>query len=464
MGLTLELAEFAASLRPEDVPAAVRRKVVLHTLDQLGAELAGSTQPWNAVVREYALAESPDGPSTVVSAERSLRPEWAALANATAGHGFEIDDYHAAALSHPGCVAVPAVLAVAEELGTSGTDAVLALALGFEVIVRIGLAVQPSMIYDRGFHETCAEGVFGAAAAVGKLRGLDRDTLGSALGIAGSHASGTTEYSQTGSEVKRLHAGIGAMGGIRGVSLAMRGFEGPRTILEGKRGFLQAFADTTRPEAIVDGLGQRWDLLDAAIKPYFCCGLIHAPIDALRALIDEEGLTADDVEEIVVGADHLSLVHVGKLGPRPHDMTAAQFSMEFSLGMALAGGGNDFGAYLAAQQDGFANEHVRQVAERVRLELDQEADTAFPKSFLARVRVRRRSGGWIERKAYATGSPDAPMSEEAVRLKFHSIAARVIGVERAAQVDAAVHALLDGGPTRAVTEPLRFAPGEGMDS
>lgn len=455
MGATREYAEFAVGLKFTDLDDALRAKLELHTLDQVGAQVAGATRSWNTVVRGYALDRSRRGSAAVVGANRRLASEWAAFANATAGHGFEVDDYHAAALSHPGCIAVPTVLAVGEELAATGHEAVVALALGFESILRIGLAVQPSMINDRGFHETCAAGVFGAALATGRLHGLDSETLASALGIAGSHASGTTEYSQSGGEVKRLHAGIGAMGGIRGVELARRGFSGPPTILEGRRGFMQAFADTTRPEALTDGLGVRWDMMDAAIKPYANCGLIHAPIDAMKKLVVEEGIGADDILEIVVGCDRLSLNHVGKIGPGPVDTTGAQFSMEYSLAMLLVLGGAGFAEYFDAEQRGFQIPEVNYVAKKVRLELDEEADRLFPEKFFARVTVRRMDGSVLTRTAYALGSPDSPMSDDLVRDKFRRTVGQVRGDGRAAATERAVRELFEGGPVGAVLRGLR---------
>ena len=455
MGVTNDLVDLATTLRREDLPDAVVNKIQLHLLDQLGAELAGSTLPWNKIVRDYAIDQARPGPATVVGAGHQTGTEWAAFANATAGHGFEMDDYHTSALSHPGCVAVPTVLAMAEQTGAAGDEVLVALVLGFETIVRIGLAVQPSMIYDRGFHETCTEGVFGAALAAGRLRGLSSSRLVHALGIAGSHASGTTEYSQSGGEVKRLHAGLGAMGGIRGVELAARGFTGPSAILEGSRGFFRAFADTIDACKLTDGLGTEWELLDCAIKPYCSCGLTHAPIDALVALVREEGLSPDDLEEVVVGCDRLSLVHVGKIGPHPTDMTGAQFSMEFSLAMAVVMEGNDFSDYSAAERAGYRLPDVTTLAERIRLELDNEADGAFPEHFYARVRVRHRDGRWLERTAYATGSPDAPMDGEAVRSKFRRTAEVVVGGERADAVERAVARLAEGAPGADVLAPLR---------
>lgn len=453
--MTGALADFVAGIGITDLPDPVRCKVELHCLDQIGAALAGSTRSWNAIVRQYALDQSPPGPATVVNGPSTATAEWAAFANATAGHGFEMDDYHAGALSHPGCVAVPVALAVGEAVDASGHEVLAAMAAGFETIVRIGLAVQPSMIADRGFHETCTEGVFGAAATAGRLIGLSPAVLRHALGIAGSHASGTTEYAQTGGEVKRLHAGLGAAGGIRAVDLASRGFTGPQGVLEGSRGFFQAFANTVRPDAVDEALGERWELLDCAIKPYCNCGLIHAPIDAMRALLRSENIAATDIKEIVVGCDHLSLVHVGTIGPHPKDMTGAQFSMEFSLAMTVALGGNDFPDYLAAEEAGYDLPAVRAVAERVRLELDAEADAAFPDAFFARVRMTLLDGRVLEQTAYASGSPDAPLSDEAIREKFRRNAGSVVGDERAAAIELAVARLADGAPARSVLATLR---------
>jgi 2-methylcitrate dehydratase PrpD len=453
--ITEQLADFGSGLRFEDVPADVRSKVLLHTLDQIGAAILGSTKEWSSIVRSYALDESPEGSCTVIGADRPLRAEWAALSNGTAGHGMEADDWHQTAIAHPACVAVPTVLAVGEEVEAGGHEALVSLALGFETIVRVGLAAEPSSLYDRGFHETGTLGVFGAAIAAARLRSLPATAYASALGIAGSHASGTTEYSVSGGEIKRLHAGLAAMGGIRAVALAERGFTGPRTILEGPRGFLQAFANTTKPQAIVDGLGERWEVLGTAIKPYFCCALIHAPIAALQTLIARGDLKADDIAKIVVGGDRLAVRHVGRIGPRPADMTGAQFSMEFSLGMTVALGGNDFSHYSSAERDGFVTPEILRVADCVTLVLDEEADAAFPEAFLARVRVHTRDGRILEEVAYAPGSFDNPLDEQTIRLKFRSIAEPLIGTERTRKLEAAVDALADGGQVSAITDNLR---------
>ncbi len=453
---TAALAAFAAELDPAGIPADVREKVLLHTLDQIGAQVIGATQEWNAIIREYALAESPDGEATFVGSARRGRPEWAAMANATAGHGFEIDDYHPEALSHPGCVVVPSVMAALEAEGAA-VEPLTALTIGFEAVIRMGLAAQPSMIYDRGFHESCATGIFGVTAAVARLFGFDSQEAASALGIAGSHASGTTEYTQSGGEVKRLHAGLAAMGGIRAAELVRRGFSGPMTILEGKRGFFQAFTDIAHPERLVDGLGESWELLDTGIKPFPCCSLLHAPIQAVRSMVQEDGLRADEVAGIVLGCDRFSLIHVGGIGPHPTDMTGAQFSAEFTIGMALAAGGADAEHYLAAAAGAFADPEVLAVAERTRLELWEDADEAFPNEFLSRVTVTRADGSTLVRDEYAKGSSRNPMSADEIRAKFRRNTQPVLGEEGAARVERAVDSLAEAGPVADVMRALAAA-------
>ncbi|TYB57400.1 MmgE/PrpD family protein [Nonomuraea sp. PA05] len=453
-GATAGLAGFASGLAFADLPPEVVERITWHLLDAVGAGLAGSAKPWNAVVRRYALRETAPGPCTVYGTGATARPEWAALANATAGHGFEIDDYALPALAHPGCVVVPAVLAVGEELGADGREALAAAAAGFETVVRFGLATTPSLTSDRGFHVTGVHGVFGAAAVACRLRGLDPGTTASAYGLAASQAGGVTEYTRSGGEVKRLHAGLAAMAGIRSATLAGDGFTGPRTAVEGPRGLLRAFAAHARPAALTDGLGERWELHGLALKRYCVCAGIQAPLQALAELRAELP-DPREIEEVVVGVDDATRAHVGAAGADPRDMTEAQFSARHAVAMHLVLGGNGPEHYARLEAAGFDLPEVSALAGRVRLEHDAEAEAAFPARLLARVRVRLRDGREPARLAEAPGSPGAPMPGEEVEAKFLGLAGGVIGDRAARAVRDAVRALADGGPVAAVLEATR---------
>lgn len=428
--ITAKLAEFCHDLRLVQVPSDVVDKVKLHLLDQVGCQLVGTTLPWSRTVEHYAYAYGREGSATVVMRKETLDAEAAALSNAMAGHAFEIDDYHQAP-AHPGCVAVPAAVAVAEERGSTGEELLLGVVLGFEVIVRIAEAAWPEAMTERGFHTSCAQGVFGAAAAAGRLMGLEQQQMLMAIALAGSHASGTMEHSQSGGDVKRYHASLGAAGGIRSARLAALGLTAPPTLLEGKKGFLQAFSPTPRPDQLIDGIGLDWRLMATCIKPYCCCGLIHAKIDALTQIMNEHAMRATDIEEIVVGCDRLSLAVTGVTGPAPNDMTAAQFSTQFSLALRLAFGSNDYHAYQRAMTAGGPDPRLVSIARKVRMEWDEECQNAFPGQYMAKLKVRMHDGKTHEASALSKGSPGNPMSRSEVEDKFISNALVVLSEPRA---------------------------------
>jgi 2-methylcitrate dehydratase PrpD len=233
-GATRQLAEFIATTKYDDLPAEVIEKTKELITDQLAVALAGSMLPWNRKVLEYVQEMNITGNSRVFGSHHRTSLEYAALINGTFGHGFELDDYCTPCGAHVGCVVIPAAVGVSEQLHSSGRDFLAAVAIGAEIILRIGFALTVRGISARGFHSTSVYGPFGAAAASARLLNLDKNAMTHTLGIAGSHCSGTTEYDQTGGDIKRLHAGIAGMAGIRAALLAKRGFTAPPTILEGK--------------------------------------------------------------------------------------------------------------------------------------------------------------------------------------------------------------------------------------
>lgn len=451
------LAQFASEIDFEDLPDAVVEKTRAHVLDSLGSQMIGALRRPSQLIRDYAIAESPKGPSTFVGVNQGGRPEWASLANGTCAHGFESDDVHPAGQIHPGAVTVPTALAVGEEVGASDKELLTAVALGFELSIRIGAAAHAGITHGRGIHPTSAVGPFGAAIVASKLRQLDSTRMTNALGVAGSHSSGTLEYTQTGGEVKRLHAGIANMAGVRAASLAARGLTAPRTILEGKRGFYQAFSDGVELDVLTTDLGKRWLMLDTAIKLYAASGLTHASLRAIHEMIAEDGLVAGEVESVLVGADRQTLWAVGNIGPHPRQMQEAQFSMHFSIALALAKGGNEYEHYVAAEKEGFDDAATRAIAEKVKLELDAQADAAFPEAFFSRVTVTRRNGQRLSRYVPAPGSAQDPLSFTQVREKFRRTSRVALDDGRLARMDAVIAGMPNAASWLDVMSILRAA-------
>jgi 2-methylcitrate dehydratase PrpD len=447
------LADAVSRLGYADLPPDVVEKTKYVVLDQLGCQLACSGLPWNRIVYDYVRELGGAGRSSVVGHGLRTSAESAALVNGTFGHGFEIDDFHIRCLAHPGCVAVPAALAVAEGRGASGRDFIAAAALAAEVILRVGKASGYSSVVERGFHETSVQGPFGAAAGAGKLLGLDREKLLHGLSIAGSHASGTLEYAQTGGDVKRLHAGIAAAAGIRSALLAERGLTGPPTVLEGRRGVFQAFANAYDAGAAVDGLGESYHLLGIGFKAYCCMGLIHSQIDAVRELVDEHRLADADIDEIVLGTSRLGLSHGGSAGPAPQSISEAQFSSHFSIGLTVVKGANDFGAYWEAFENGFRDPRVLDVARRVTLVLDDECDRAFPEHNMCKATIRTRDGRSLETTIPdARGFPGNPLTPGELEQKFIGLATVVLPESRAARLMETILTLEQLEDVRELTE------------
>src|ERR1043166_4325167 len=458
MGPTRELAAFIARTRYDELPPEVLEKSKELILDQLGVALASSILPWNRKVLEYVQDMGISGDSSVIGTRYRTSIEYAALVNGTFGHGFELDDYCTPCGAHVGCVVLPAALAVAEQQGASGLDFLTAFALGAEMVLRIGFAVTVRGIAARGFHSTSVYGPFGAVAAAGKLMHLNAQALTHGIGIAGSHSSGTTEYDQTGGDIKRLHAGIAGMAGVRASLLAKRGFTAPPTILEGKNGILNAFSQSPMVEKLTEALGADFFMLKTRIKPYACCGAIIPEIDALKEILREHPVEANQIKSITVGVENRALSHVGTVGPEPKDITGAQFSSHFSLGLAIVKGNNDFATYFEALNNGFSDRDVLAVAKKVTVRHDEESEAINPSTRLGKVSLETTDGNKYDAKVFhPKGSPENPLSEEELRAKFMGLATMVGSKEKSQRIMEAVDNLEQLDDARQLTELLATA-------
>jgi 2-methylcitrate dehydratase PrpD len=435
VGPTRRLAEFISKARYDDLPGRVIGKAKELILDQIGVALACSTLPWYRKVLEYVQDMGVPGDSPVFGHRYRTSIEYAALVNGTFGHGFELDDYCTPCGAHVGCVVFPAAFAMGEKLRVSGRDFLAAVAIGAETVIRVGFAMTVRGIAARGFHSTSVYGPFGSAAAAAKLLALDAQASNHALGIAGSHSSGTTEYDQTGGDIKRLHAGIAAMAGIRAALLARKGFTAPPTILEGKNGSLRAFSSSPSVEKLTDALGSDFCMLATRIKPYACCGAIIPQIDAVRQILKEHPVGPNEIKSITIGVENRALSHVGTVGPEPKDITGAQFSSHFSIGLTIAKASNDFATYHEAMKNGFSDPEVLRVARKVSVVHDDECEEIYPKTRLGKVSIETQDGQRFSAKVHhPKGSPENPLSTEELHGKFLGLAGMVISNGKAKRV------------------------------
>ena len=299
--IAAQLARFVSAARYEDLPQLAIDSAKDLILDQLACELIGSTVPWVAPAFELVRLTSGVKPeSTVVNHSFRCLAADAAFINATYGQACELDDATYGSAGHIGTATVPVALAVGERERIDGRLFLLSIVVGYEVMYRLMAAVRP---YHRirGFHSQSIGGPFAAAAVAGKILGLDPARMTHALGIAGSHACGPLEYDQSGGEVKRIHAGLAAKGGTQAAILAGYGLTGPPTIIEGKRGFCNVFADKSDVSVITRDLPSRLNIGNAWFKLFPAVGGVQTSISCVTKLVSEHQIQPRDIESIRIG-------------------------------------------------------------------------------------------------------------------------------------------------------------------
>jgi len=287
------VAAWLAGLRPDHLPAGTVEIAQLLLLDVAGLCIAARREPY---VTSTLASVDGDGPCTILGHEGGAGPFDAALVNGTAAHGEDFDNTFEGCPIHWGAVIVPAVLAAAEESRSSGAQVLRGLAVGGELMCRLGLVAQKG-VHAAGFHPTAVLGAVGATAAVAATLELTEAQTVNALGIAGSMASGIIEYLADGSWTKRMHAGWAAQSGIRAALMGRAGFTGPATVFEGTHGLMHGFAPSVAPdfEILHADLGTRWHVERTAFKPYACGTMTQPFVDCairLARRIDADAITA----------------------------------------------------------------------------------------------------------------------------------------------------------------------------
>lgn len=449
------LAYVAAMVARSGLGQDLREDVARRVLDVLGNSLAAADQPAARAVTGVASAWGGSGQATAIASGVRLPAPAAALVNGTLAHSLDFDDTHLPSVLHPSSSVVPAALAVAEATGASGPALLDAAGMGIEVTVRLGMGgydreMGNSVFFDRGQHATSICGAIGSAVGAAMLMDLDEKGIAHAIGIAASMGAGLLEANRTGGTVKRMHCGWAAHSGVVAAELARAGLTGPPTVIEGRFGFLHAFCgDRADVAAVVDGLGERWELPGIFFKPYPCNHFTHAGIDAALRL-RADGVRPEDIAEIELGAPTPVLRTIAEppeAKARPESGYHAAFSGPFTLAAALVGGGG-----LGVGHEDFTDEAARDeqrlaLAAKVRCVADARCDEIFPNQFPAVVRVVLGDGTRREvRVDVNRGGPGNPLSADELAEKFRTNAERRLDEDTAAKVAAAAYALPEGGP------------------
>jgi 2-methylcitrate dehydratase PrpD len=427
--LTAYVAEWAASLPADEIPSNVREVATRHVLDGYGLALSGHAEESHAILRRYLAGSGAGSEAHVLGSARLASAELAALVNGLGMHAMDFDDTQLATdpgsvyglLTHPTAPVLGAASAVAELEGASGEELLVAYVIGVEVACRIADAVNPRH-YQDGFHSTGTIGAFGAAAAAGRLMGLDAGQMRTALGIAAPLGGGYRE--NFGTMSKPLHAGQAAAGGVFAARLAREGFTAAQTILEAPRGFYHAAAGDFEPSRIEGRLGDPFffESPGISIKPYPSGSLSHPGQDAVLELIEEYDIKPDDVTSAIAATN--SATTNALIYPMPQTALEGKFSFPFLLAIAILRrkvGVEEFTDAVVTSPE------VQEMMRRCRHISDPEIDARGFHLMETRIEIELADGRRVTRTAsVATGHPEKPMSRERLEAKFMECATLAI--------------------------------------
>ncbi len=426
------LAQFAATLKWDDVPEAVQCKAEDLWVDWFGSVLAGqSARPVQSIAR-FALSQGPaQGPCEVIGRRSTTSPMMAALANAAASHVAEQDDVHNGSVFHPAAVVFPPTVAVAQSIGASGAQLMAACVAGYEVGIRVGEFLGRS--HYKIFHTTGTAGTLAAAAAVGNLLGLTPAQMQHALGSAGTQAAGLWEFLRTAADSKQLHTAHAASAGLTAAYLAKDGFTGAQDIFTGPQGLAAGMSTDANPAKLTEGLGTRWATAETSFKWHASCRHTHPAADALLQVMQHNGLQPADLAQVTC---HVHQGAIDVLGPvvNPSTVHQSKFSMGTVLGLAARfgfAGLSEFDAHFQAPE-------TVALRDKVVMQLDREVDQAYPQRWIGKVTVTTTDGRTLHgRVDEPKGDPGNTLSRAEITDKALRLA-RYGGAVAAPQAEAAV--------------------------
>jgi len=421
MTLSERLAEYVSEITSRNIPREVTNRCKLHLLDFLGIPVAASSEESSKSVFNAVISLGVRGDCTVIPHGKLFPPQYASLINATYGHSLEFDDAHRSASLHPGTVVIPTILALGEMKDIDGEVAIRAMVAGYDVMCKIGMAINPPEHYARGFHGTATCGVFGATAAGAVIEGLGEDEILNAFGVNISMASGSLQFLENGAWNKRLHPGLAAHNAIASLQLAKNGFIGASKPIEGRFGLLSSYTHNPQPEQVISGLGERYEIMFTGIKPYPCCRYTHPAVD-LALQFRQEGIEIEDIKRVeveMIRAGYILVGHPLEKKQEPKNVVEAQFSLPFTVAVALSRGRltlEDFDIKT------LENPEIKKLMQKIYVVHNPEFDKKFPQKWPYLMRIKTKNGRTLEaRRDYPRGEPEEPLTFSEVAEKFRSL-------------------------------------------
>jgi 2-methylcitrate dehydratase PrpD len=412
-----EIAIKTKSISFHQVPRDVIEEAKYHLLDSLGIILAASAQKESQNILNVARIMSAKEESWCAGSDKKFSAHISSLVNGTLLHSLEYDDTHTESIIHASSVVVPVGLAVGEACKSSGKDVLTSLILGWESLIRFGLAA-PNAFQKNGFHTTSVCGPFSAVLITAFLKNLSIEKIVAALGNAGSFSSGIFEYAKDGAPIKQTHPGWAAHNGIIAAIMAEQSIRGPYTVFEGEYGFYSTFARSNygRLEDVWNSFGEKWLTTELSYKPYPSCHFNHAFIDCVKELLNE-GLNYQDVDKIICKtAKEIVPIVMEPLQKKRQPQTG--YEAKFSLPYAIASILIDREISIQTFTDQMVvRPEITEFMKKVDYEIKLESN--FPESFSGEVDVFLKSGEKLTKELkYNRGGPRNPLTKEDIIDKF----------------------------------------------
>ncbi|MTI56608.1 MmgE/PrpD family protein [Geosporobacter ferrireducens] len=415
MTICEDFARFIYQTKYEDLQEDVISVAKERILDTVGALIAGySNWDYSKVFIESSRFIDCGDYKAIGSEKNEFSMARVAMINSTFAHSVELDDGHKNAGCHAGAVVVPTALAIAQKLGISGKDLILAVVLGYEITYRVAVSVNPAQI-GKGFHPSSNCGVFGAVAVAAKLMSLSEAQIANALGQASMLASGTMEATISGQSAKCVQVGYAAYSGIQASILAKAGLEGCITALEGKFGLFNLQSEKVDVENVCKDLGTRYLIADTYNKMYPTCRHAQPGIEAVIELIKEHQFQPDEVSLIKIGTHEVAYNLTGII-QAPKDSGEAKFSLAYGAAVAMTE--HAFGV-THLMPEFYNNNKIIDLAKKVECEIDETIQSVFPKKRGAKVKIFMTDGSVFEKTLFdLKGSPNNPVGWQELEEKF----------------------------------------------
>jgi 2-methylcitrate dehydratase PrpD len=425
------LSAYIAAAPRRPLPSEVLEKTKHHVLDTIAAMISGSRLLPGKKALSYVRTLGGAKEACVVGSRILTSAIDAALANGMAAHADETDDSHAPSLTHPGCGIVPAALAMAEREASGGTAFLRAVALGYDIGCRLTQSLDAYQFREDG-HSTHSFGpMFGAAAAAGALAGLNERQTRYLLSYTAQQASGISCWMRDEEHIEKAFdfGGMPARNGVVAATMVAHGFSGVEDVFSGERSFFVAYGRSPRPDELVRGLGEDYEILRTNIKRWSVGSPIQAPLDSLAQLINEAHLKADQVEKLVIRVAHQG-------ANTTDDRNMPDICMQHMCAVMLLDGTVTFES--SHDEKRMRERQVLEIRKRIELRGDDALTRAMP-SRQGIVEMRLRDGRSLRHHTTAVrGTAENPMSRAEVDAKSYDLIAPVIGKARARKLCDAV--------------------------